>query len=70
MILPDQLVRSAKRMAMDEGTTLTALIIRGLENTLKESMPPRALPVCSKASGLVEGANWLQLKEADAEPWR
>ena len=60
--LPEDLVRRAKRKAVTEGRSLTALIEDGLRRVLKESPPAgrtrRILPpVSSAAGGLMPGIN-------------
>lgn len=53
--LPEDLVRRAKKKALAEGRSLTALIEDGLRKVLAEAMPParrkRLLPPVSSAKG-------------------
>lgn len=53
--LPDELVRRAKRKALAEGRSLTALIEEGLRRVLADRAPAaharRVLPPVSSASG-------------------
>ena len=53
--LPEDLIRRAKRKAVAEGRSLTALIEEGLRRVLSESRPAggslRALPPVSTATG-------------------
>jgi len=60
--LPDDLIRRARRKALAEGRSLTALIEDGLRRVLSDRAPaPRAdrmLPLVSLATGgLVPGVN-------------
>jgi hypothetical protein len=60
--LPDDLVRRAKRMALAEGRSFTALIEDGLRRVLADRAPAahvgRVLPPVSSATGgLMPGVN-------------
>jgi hypothetical protein len=60
--LPDDLVRRARRKALAEGRSLTALIEEGLRRVLADRAPAgrvnRVLPPVSSATGgLMPGAN-------------
>jgi predicted component of type VI protein secretion system len=60
--LPDDLIRRAKRKALAEGRSLTALIEDGLRRVLNDRAPSartkRVLPpVSSAAGGLMPGVN-------------
>ena len=60
--LPDDLVRRAKRKALAEGRSLTALIEDGLRRVLNDRSPQvrakRVLPPVSSATGgLMHGVN-------------
>ena len=60
--LPDDLVRRAKRKALAEGRSLTALIEDGLRRVLDEGRPSRRVervlpPVSSATGGLMPGIN-------------
>jgi hypothetical protein len=70
--IPDALVKQAKRRAIDEGRTLTDLLVEGLQSRLSRSRSPRVLPVSAAASGLVPGVDWKSLEPADpkAEAYR
>jgi hypothetical protein len=63
--IPDALVKEAKRKAIEEGRTLTDLLVEGLRTRLAENLPARALPVCTAAGGLLQGVTWEQLEPAD-----
>ena len=71
--LPEELLRRAKRKAVSEGVTLTALIEEGLRRVLNERRAPskseRILPpVCSVSGGAVPGVditNSAQLQEME-----
>lgn len=64
--LPDPLVSQAKRRALSEGTTLTDLIVKGLQSQLEKFQPERPLPVCSVAGGLAFGVEWDRLEAAES----
>jgi hypothetical protein len=59
--LPEDLVRRAKKKALAEGRSLTALIEDGLRKVLDEPGPAarrkRVLPVSSGKGGLMPGIN-------------
>ncbi|HEX9169427.1 MAG TPA: ribbon-helix-helix protein, CopG family [Roseiarcus sp.] len=60
--LPEDLVRRAKRKALAEGRSLTALIEDGLRRVLDERRPSRRIerilpPVSSARGGLMPGVN-------------
>jgi len=63
--IPDMLVRDAKRKALEEGRTLTDLLVEGLRSRLAASLPARALPVSSAAGGPAPGVDWQTLEPAD-----
>jgi hypothetical protein len=71
--LPEELVAKAKRKALAEGRTLTALIEDGLRRVLNEQARPHAvrkvsLPVSSAGGGLMPGIdidNAAALQEMD-----
>jgi hypothetical protein len=63
--IPDSLVKEAKRRAMDEGRTLTDLLVEGLRSRLAATVPARVLPVSSAGGGLVPGVDWQTLVPAD-----
>lgn len=70
--IPDGLAREAKRVALLEGTTLTRLIVEGLENRLEKTQARGPLPVSGAAGGLREGVSWdhLVAAEPDEESYR
>ena len=70
--LPDDLAREAKRTAIDEGTTLTQLIVEGLENRIKAAKLRGPLPISRAVGGLQEGVSWddLAAAEQEAEAYR
>jgi hypothetical protein len=60
--LPDDLVRRAKRKALAEGRSLTALIEDGLRRVLADRAPARKVervlpPVSSATGGLMPGVD-------------
>ena len=65
--LPDELVKEAKRTAINEDKTLTQLVIEGLENRLRSAGNLGTLPVSSASGGLIEGVSWDDLIEADRD---
>lgn len=65
--LPDDLARRAKRQAVDEGTTLTGLIVDGLEARLARAPRAGRPPVSQARGGLQPGVRWDELEPADAE---
>ncbi len=64
--LPDVLARDAKRKALEEGKTLTDLIVDGLRIRLSKTIPARTLPISTAAGGLLPGVDWVRL--AAVEP--
>ena len=70
--LPDDLAKQAKRTAIDEGTTLTQLIVEGLEHRIRDARVRGRLPVSSATGGLQPGALWgdLAVAEKQAEAYR
>lgn len=65
--LPDDLSRRAKRQAVDEGTTLTSLIVEGLEARLERRPASGRPPVSEARGGLQPGVSWDELEPVDAE---
>ena len=65
--LPDDLARRAKRQAVDEGSTLTRLIVEGLEARLNRTPTTGNLPVSQALGGLQPGVSWNELEPVDAE---
>jgi hypothetical protein len=63
--IPDALVKDAKRRAIEEGRTLTDLLVEGLRNRLAKSLPARSLPVSTATGGLLQGVTWEQLEPSD-----
>jgi hypothetical protein len=70
--IPDPIIKDAKLRAVEEGKTLTDLLVEGLRIRLAKSMPARALPVSSARGGLLSGVDWGSLEPADrgAEEYR
>jgi hypothetical protein len=65
--IPDALIKEAKRKALDEGRSLTDLLVEGLKGRVLKSIPARKLPVSSAAGGLVPGADWETLRPVDPQ---
>ncbi len=63
--LPDPIVLQAKRQALENGTTLTSLIIEGLQSRLEKKQPQSQLPVSKAAGGLQDGIAWETLAAAE-----
>jgi hypothetical protein len=63
--IPDSLIKDAKRKAIDEGRTLTDLIVEGLRSRIARSLPARKLPVSTATGGLVPGVDWSLLQPVD-----
>lgn len=63
--LPDDLVQRAKARARVEDSTLTALIIDGLERRVDQSNH-RPLPVSAAVGGLQPRVDWDSLEEPEA----
>ena len=64
--IPDPLIKDAKRRAVEEGKTLTDLLVEGLQARLAAGLPPRRLPVSSARGGLLPGADWRHLEQPDS----
>jgi hypothetical protein len=65
--IPDALIKEAKRKALDEGRSLTDLLVEGLKGRVLKNIPSRMLPVSSVAGGLVPGADWETLRPVDPQ---
>lgn len=65
--LPDDLAREAKRRAIEENTTLTNLIVEGLEHRVHASRNSGPLPVSRASGGLCEGVSWSELIPAGGD---
>ena len=63
--IPDALLKHAKRRAVDEGRTLTDLLVEGLRSRLARSTPTRELPVSKASGGLLPGVTWEELEPVD-----
>jgi hypothetical protein len=63
--IPDQLIKAAKRRALEEGRTLTDLLVEGLRGRLARNLPAKALPVSAAAGGLLPGVDWNLLEPVD-----
>lgn len=59
--LPDALVSRAKIRAVYEKTTLTNLLVQGLELRLERGKAVRSLPVSRAGGGLKPGLDWREL---------
>jgi hypothetical protein len=63
--LPDAVVFQAKRRALEEGTTLTELIVQGLKARLEKLPRPGPLPLSRSTGGLKPGLAWEDLEAAE-----
>jgi hypothetical protein len=63
--IPDPLIRDAKRRALEDGKTLTDLLVEGLRTRLARSLPSRSLPVSGTGGGLLPGVDWRFLEPTD-----
>ncbi len=70
--IPDQIIKDAKMRAVEEGKTLTDLLVEGLRLRLGKTIPIRTLPVSSAEGGLLPGVDWkfLESEYRDAEEYR
>ncbi|MBN2049060.1 MAG: hypothetical protein JW760_01340 [Spirochaetales bacterium] len=59
--VPDDILSTAKIKAAVEHTTLTALLVEGLELRMKQGGILRELPVSTAAGGLKSGYTWERL---------
>ena len=58
---PDSLISQAKIRAAIEHTTLTGLIVEGLELRMRQSSTTRELPVSKSEGGLRETHSWKDI---------
>ncbi len=65
--IPDELAREAKRRALEEGRTLTDLLVEGLRSRLTGRVPARPLPVSTAKGGLLPGVDWAVLVATDPD---
>jgi hypothetical protein len=65
--LPDAIAAQAKKRALEEGTTLTDILVQGLKARLERIQLARALPVSKFSGGLAEGVEWDTLIAAESE---
>ena len=65
--LPDDVVKEAKRRALEEGKTLTQLIVEGLRDRLRAAGAGASLPVSLAGGGLCTGVSWEKLVPANGE---
>ncbi len=68
--VPDDLAIKAKQRALNEHTTMTALIVEGLAERIGRHAEQRELPVCEASGGLCDGVDWMSLEErASVQDW-
>lgn len=63
--LPDVLVAEAKLQALKDRSTLTDLLVEGLQMRLEKARTPVPLPVSKASGGLVSGSDWMHLDTLD-----
>jgi hypothetical protein len=63
--LPDTVALQAKRRALEEGTTLTDIIVQGLKARLDKSPMQGPLPISRAGGGLRPGVTWETLVATD-----
>jgi hypothetical protein len=63
--LPDPIVLLAKRRALEEGSTLTELVVQGLKARLERRPRRGDLPLSQAGGGLRSGVAWESLEVAD-----
>lgn len=68
--LPDPIAIQAKKRALEEGTTMTDILVQGLKARLERSHQARVLPVSTASGGLVRGLAWDRLEAAESELFR
>ena len=68
--IPDPLLRRAKKLARERGTTLRALLLDGLRSVVEKSssmVGAYRMKDCSTGDGgLVEGLSWSDTERMDA----
>jgi hypothetical protein len=64
--IPDRIVREAKQRALEEGTTLTQIIVEGLESRLERGSTAGPLPISRAVGGVCAGIDWGRLAPVDA----
>jgi hypothetical protein len=65
--LPDPMVAQAKKRALEEGTTMTEILVQGLKARLERSQLVRVLPISKSTGGLVQGVEWDTLEATESE---
>lgn len=60
----------AKQRALNERTTLTALMVEGLATRIGRAEEARLLPVCTAGGGLCTGRHWDRLAECGSPEGR
>jgi hypothetical protein len=64
---PDDLILKAKMQAVRDKTTLTDIIVQGLELRLKQDKIAGTLPVSKSGGGLRKGISWKELRSKKPE---
>ncbi len=65
--IPDSILKQARLRAVEEGKTLTDLLVEGLKIRLARSLPGKRLPASSEDGGLRPGVEWGSLQSDDPE---
>ena len=56
--IPDTLLLDAKRKALEEGRTVTDLLVEGLRSRIEKNLPVGRLPISTASGGLLPGVDW------------
>lgn len=67
MNIPDSLLKDAKRKALEEGRTVTDLVVEGPTVRIRKQAPEKPLPVSTAAGGPLPGVDWTEIDPAQAE---
>lgn len=65
--IPDSLAMDAKRSALEQGKTLTDLVVEGLRQRVAQGKQNGALPVSQAQGGLKPGVGWTRLEPDDGQ---
>ncbi len=70
--IPDDVLKQARLRAVEEGKTVTDLLVEGLRIRLARSLPGRPLPISAATGGLLPGVEWgtLQPEGQDSQRYR
>ncbi|GEM_PF-5065970 len=65
--IPDDLLFKAKKQALEEKTSVTELIVKGLYQVIHENSIEAALPVSQTHGGLLDGIAWDALDKREQD---